>query len=94
MAPPEAGSAEAPRDFAAEFEDSENRLAEAERYLGLDRLLARRAELETEAADPDLWDDADHARAVTTELGQVTADLEAVERLARPSSATPARCWS
>ena len=54
----------------------ESRLAEAERYLGLERLAARRAELEAEAARPDLWDDADQARAVTTELGQVTADLE------------------
>jgi peptide chain release factor 2 len=76
MAPPEAGSAEALRDFAAELDDSESRLAEAERYLGLDRLVARRVELETEAARPDLWDDADQARAITTELGQVTADLE------------------
>jgi peptide chain release factor 2 len=81
MAPPEAGSAEAPRDFEAELEDSESRLAEAERYLGLDRLLARRAELELEAARPDLWDDADNARAITTELGQVTADLEQLSGL-------------
>ncbi len=76
MAPPEAGSAEAPRDFAAELTEAEARLAEAERYLGLDRLTARRAELEAEAARPDLWDDADNARAVTTELGRVTADQE------------------
>ncbi len=76
MAPPEAGSAEALRDFTAELEDSAIRLAEAERYLGLDRLLARREELETEAARPDLWDDAEQARAITTELGQVTSDLE------------------
>jgi peptide chain release factor 2 len=81
MAPPEAGSAEAPRDFEAELEDSESRLAEAERYLGLDRLLDRRAELEAEAARPDLWDDADNARAITTELGQVTADLEQLSGL-------------
>jgi peptide chain release factor 2 len=76
MAPPEAGSAEAPRDFAAELDDAQSRLVEADRYLGLDRLVARRAELESEAARPDLWDDADEARAITTELGQVTADLE------------------
>ena len=81
MAPPEAGSAEAPRDFAAELEDSESRLAEAERYLGHDRLLVRRAELELEAARPGLWDDADNARAITTELGQVTADLEQLSGL-------------
>jgi peptide chain release factor 2 len=76
MAPPEPGSAEAPRDFTAELDDAQSRLVEAERYLGLDRLVARRAELETEAARPDLWDDADQARAITTELGQVAADLD------------------
>src|SRR5580658_5835267 len=76
MAQPEGGSAEAPRDFAAELEESAARLAEAESYLGLDKLVARRAELEEAAAAPDLWSDADHARAVTTELGKVTADLE------------------
>ena len=76
MAPPEGGAAAAPRDFATELEESEGRLTEAERYLGLDRLLARQAELEAEAADPKLWDDGDRARAITTELGQVTADLE------------------
>jgi peptide chain release factor 2 len=76
MAQPEGGSAEAPRDFAAELEESAARLAEAESYLGLDKLVARRAELEEAAAAPDLWGDADHARAVTTELGKVTADLE------------------
>ncbi|MGP0030898.1 MAG: peptide chain release factor 2 [Acidimicrobiales bacterium] len=76
MARPDPGSAEGPRDFAAELEEAETRLAEAERYLGLERLTRRRAELETEAARPDLWDDGDRARAVTTELGQVTADLE------------------
>jgi peptide chain release factor 2 len=81
MAPPEAGSAEAPRDFAAELEEAKTRLAEAERYLGLERLTQRQAELESEAADPDLWSDGDHARAVTTELGAVNADLEQLHGL-------------
>jgi peptide chain release factor 2 len=76
MAPPDQGSAEAPRDFTAELEESETRLAEAERYLGLERLTARRTELEAETAKPDLWNDGDRARAITTELGQVTADLD------------------
>jgi peptide chain release factor 2 len=76
MAPPDPGPAEAPRDFAADIGESEARLAEAERYLGLDRLTARRAELEAEAGRPDLWDDQDNAKAVTKELGQVSADLE------------------
>jgi peptide chain release factor 2 len=76
MAPTDQGSAEAPRDFAAELEESETRLAEAEQYLGLEKLTERKAELEGEAARPNLWDDADAARAITTELGQVSADLE------------------
>jgi peptide chain release factor 2 len=76
MAPPDQGPAEAPRDFAAELSESEARLVEAERYLGLDALNTRRAELEAEAARPDLWDDQDNARAITTELGKVAADLE------------------
>jgi peptide chain release factor 2 len=76
MAPPESGAAEAPRDLTAELEESERRLIEAERYLRLDALTARRAELEEAAARPDLWDDGDNARLVTKELGQVMADLE------------------
>jgi peptide chain release factor 2 len=81
MAPPEKGSAESPRDFAAELEETEVRLTEAERYLRLDELTARRAELEVEAARPDLWDDGDKARAITTELGQVVDDLEHLSEL-------------
>jgi peptide chain release factor 2 len=78
MAPPEgpSPSAEAPRDFTSELEALGERLGEAERYLGLDKLEARRAELEAEVGRPDLWDDADHAREVTKELGRVAADLE------------------
>ena len=82
MAQPDQGSAaEAPRDFTAELEESEARLIEAERYLGLDRLVERRAELEVEAAKPDLWNDGDSARAITTELGQVMADLDQLSGL-------------
>ncbi len=76
MAPPEGPSAPAPRDFDAELGALGSRLAEAERYLGLDKLEARRSELEAEAARPGLWDDPDRARAVTKELGRVSADLD------------------
>ena len=47
---------------------------------------ADKAELESAAADPALWDDGDNARAVTTELGQVTADLEQLSGLRRDLS--------
>jgi peptide chain release factor 2 len=83
MAPPDGAAAHAPepRDFHSELEALAERLSEAERYLGLDKLEARRAELEAEAGRPDLWDDADNARAVTKELGRVSADLDQLEGL-------------
>ncbi len=83
MAPPDASAAGAqePRDFTAELEALGERLAEAERYLGREKLEVRRGELETEVAKPDLWDDPDHARAVTRELGRVSADLDQLDGL-------------
>jgi peptide chain release factor 2 len=58
------------------------RLDEAGRFLGLDQLHERRTELEKAASEPGLWDDADHAREVTTELGRVTEDLDQLAGLA------------
>ena len=84
MAPPDGAAPppSAPRDFRSELAALGERLTEAERYLGLEKLQARRAELEGAVAKPDLWDDPDHARAVTKELGQVTADLDQLAGLA------------
>ncbi len=81
MAPPDGPSAELPRDFTSEIEALGERLAEAERYLGREKLEVRRAELETEVARPDLWDDADSARGITKELGRVSADLDQLDTL-------------
>jgi peptide chain release factor 2 len=75
MAAPEAAGPSEPRDLAADLDDLDTRLTEAEQYLRVDERRARRAELEVEAAQPDLWDDADRARAVTTELGRVNDDV-------------------
>jgi peptide chain release factor 2 len=58
-----------------------HRLTEAEQYLGIATRRARAKVLEDEAAEPGLWDDPDRARAVTTELGRVTGDLEAFDAL-------------
>jgi peptide chain release factor 2 len=52
------------------------RLGEAGHFLAIDRLTERRIELERAASEPGLWDDADHARAVTTELGRVAEDID------------------
>ncbi len=69
------------RDVASELAALERRLEEARQYLGYDRLLSRRDELQDEASRPDLWDDPERARGVTSELGRVSADVESVDRL-------------
>jgi peptide chain release factor 2 len=81
MAAPEGARPGDQRDLAAELEALAARLAEAEAYLNLEDLRARRTELEAEAARPDLWDDPDRARAVTTELGRVSDDIERLDTL-------------
>jgi len=81
MAPPDGPAAEAPRDFSSELEALGERLAEAERYLGREKLEVRRTELEAEVGRPGLWDDADNARSVTRELGRVSADLDQLDGL-------------
>ncbi|HMK99165.1 MAG TPA: peptide chain release factor 2 [Acidimicrobiales bacterium] len=83
MARPERADPAEQRDFRSELAALRSRLGEAEGYLGLDRLRARQAELEKEAARPDLWDDPDNARAVTSELGQVSDDTGLLEDLDR-----------
>jgi peptide chain release factor 2 len=52
------------------------RVTEAGRMLGTDRLEQRRTELEKAVSEPNLWDDPDHAREVTRELAKVNEDLE------------------
>ncbi len=79
MAPtdgPHRGSGDGGVDIPAELESLTGRLAEAGRFLGRDQQFERRTELEKEASEPGLWDDADNARKVTTELGRVNEDLE------------------
>ncbi len=80
MAPsdgPRRGDREPERvDLAGALSSLGERLSEARRLLDLDGLHERRTQLEKEASEPGLWDDPDHARAVTTELGRVNEDLE------------------
>jgi len=69
------------RDFSDDLKDLRTSLGEAHQYLRLDDLRARRPQLETEASRPDLWDDADRARAVTGELASLVDDVEVYESL-------------
>ncbi len=70
------------RDLAASLADLSQRLGDAKNYLRIDELRDRQAELEQAAARPDLWDDQDNARQVTTELGRVSDDVGAYDALA------------
>ena len=79
---PRRGDGEPDRvDIAEAIERLRGRVSEALHFLGADALAERRAELEKAASEPDLWDDPDHAREVTTALGRVAEDLEQVDSL-------------
>ncbi len=80
MAQPEAPPVA--RDPAIALNDLEGRLREAEGYLKISDLRVRRDELEQQAGRPDLWDDQDVARQVTTELGRVSDDVNQFDALA------------
>jgi len=69
------------REAQATLGDLEVRWEAARDYLKIDVQRERHRELTAAAADPDLWSDQDHARAVTTELGRLNADLEAFDAL-------------
>jgi len=71
------------RDFTDDLRGLRVRLDEARQYLKIDELSARRPQLETEAARPDLWDDPDVGRKVTGELSAVTDDLDLYAGLAQ-----------
>ena len=80
---PRRGAGEPDRvDIPAALAALAGRLDEARGLLGMDRLLERRTELEKAASEPGLWDDADHARQVTTELGRVNEDIDHFNDLA------------
>jgi peptide chain release factor 2 len=65
------------RDLTDELKALRVRVDEAATYLKIDDLRARRPQLEVEASRPDLWDDPDRARKVTSELSAVGDDLAA-----------------
>jgi peptide chain release factor 2 len=65
------------------IEELETRWEAARDYLKMDASRARRALLSDLAADPNLWDDQDNARDVTTELGRLSNDLDAFDGLRR-----------
>jgi peptide chain release factor 2 len=71
------------RDFTEDLAEVARRVADARRYLRIDDGRVRAAELEAEISKPDLWDDPDRARQVTTELSRLNDDSALVEGLER-----------
>jgi peptide chain release factor 2 len=71
------------RDFSDDLADLQRRVSDAHTYLRVDEARHRLGELEVEASKPDLWDDSDHARKVTTELANVKEDVDLVDALDR-----------
>jgi peptide chain release factor 2 len=70
------------RDFSDDFAALRARLAEAAQYLRVEWGRNRLRELEAVASAPDLWDDPERARTVTTELSNVKADVDLWDDLA------------
>jgi len=69
------------QDFSETFTRIRRRLDEAQRYLRIDEQRSRQPQLESEMSRPDLWDDADEAREVQTELAAVNDDLSMFDGL-------------
>jgi peptide chain release factor 2 len=70
------------RDFSSDLGALRSRLDEAARFLRLDESRGRLTELEQEVSRPDLWDDPDVARKVTSEMSVVRSDVTLFDELA------------
>jgi peptide chain release factor 2 len=71
------------RDFTDDLRALHDRVAEAHRYLRIDAARARLAELEVAVAAPDLWDDQDRAKQLTSEYAAVKDDVDTYDALAQ-----------
>jgi peptide chain release factor 2 len=69
------------REASHTLADLTSRWRAAGEYLRVAERRDRQSELAAAAAAPNLWEDPEHARTVTTELGRITADLEKFDGL-------------
>jgi peptide chain release factor 2 len=70
-------------DFSEQIPHLRSTLESIEKVTDLDALHTRIAELEKEAATPDLWDDVEHAQKVSSQLSHAQSELRRVEDLAQ-----------
>jgi peptide chain release factor 2 len=71
------------QDFSGALAELSRRVADAEGYLRVPDLRARRPQLEAELGRPDLWDDPAAAQAVQREFAALDDDLTVYDSLAR-----------
>ncbi|SDN38184.1 peptide chain release factor 2 [Geodermatophilus sp. DSM 45219] len=68
-------------DFSVVLDELDTTLKSIEAVLDVDRLRREVAELEQQAAAPDLWNDVEAAQALTSRLSYLQGDLRRVEEL-------------
>jgi peptide chain release factor 2 len=68
-------------DFPVVLDELDTTLKSIEAVLDIDRLRREVAELEEQAASPDLWNDVEAAQALTSKLSHLQGDLRRVEEL-------------
>ena len=69
------------RDFSEDLGDVARRVGDARGYLRVEEARTRLTELEEQASAPDLWNDSEHARKVTSELASVRDDVQLIDDL-------------
>ena len=73
----------APVDVAEQLHELDQTLRSIEAVVDLDRLRRELADLNEQAAAPDLWDDQERAQRVNSRLSYVQGELQRVESLRR-----------
>ena len=68
-------------DFSVVLDELDTTLKSIEAVLDVDKLRREVAELEQQAAAPDLWNDVEAAQALTSRLSYLQGDLRRVEEL-------------
>jgi peptide chain release factor 2 len=69
------------RDFTDDLREQRRRLDEAAGYLDIAHARTRMTEVEAEMSRPDLWDDADFAKALNAEYANLRDDLATYDAL-------------
>ncbi|NYJ73882.1 MULTISPECIES: peptide chain release factor 2 [Allobranchiibius] len=68
-------------DFPAELKELRTTMGSVREVSDLDSLRAQIKDLEAQSGAPDLWDDPEHAQAVTSRLSRANSELERIETM-------------